>query len=484
MKKFIVVLVISGLLLACKYLQDRTANGAPIYNSFCDSTQTDNPCSVIPYDVNETMSLGYDSFLDSLHQIPFDVFSWQTFIALNWPSNAAGNPIGSSVTDSAGAPRVWEHYQDPAEVFGTNVAMLNLTLGTAKKSGQKFLYLDSKAPHALANVASVNSNDLDGFQEADGHPLIDRNLNFALYEIKMNPVETKFTIDNKLTTTQGIYNAGIKTGNAISLPQSDSLSKNLGIIEIKASWRILFPSTGDDTSRYYCRKATIFIDSLHTRNHKPLIIKNVTVGLVGMHIVRKTGKVSANQIWSTFEHVDNTPDDPQQAQMSKKQWSFYNPNCLNCTPNAAPDTIKGDNQQYMWEPDTPYARDYAVAAPGQQFKRDSFGTQALRLYPVYRYTEMVNQLWQAKLKGSVWANYRLIGTQWKQSEVRISPTAPNFLGNTTLETFIQADASCISCHRSYAYVLYNGKKDTVTTDMSFIFPTYARVNTTAKPPKK
>jgi hypothetical protein len=63
------------------------------------------------------------------------------------------------------------------------------------------------------------------------------------------------------------------------------------MIEIKASWRILLPATGDDTSRYYCRKATIFIDSLHTRNHKPLLITNVTVGMVGMHIVRKTAKV-------------------------------------------------------------------------------------------------------------------------------------------------------------------------------------------------
>nr|WP_294941801.1 hypothetical protein [uncultured Mucilaginibacter sp.] len=485
MKKFLVIVVIFGLLLACKYFQSHTVGGgAPIYNAFCDSTQADNPCSVVPYDVNETMSLGYDSFLDSLHQIPFDVFSWQTFIALNWPANAAGNPIGTSVNDSLGAQRVWEHYQDPAEVFGTSVPLLNLRLSEAKKGGQKFLYLDSKAPHALAAVASINANDINGFQEADGHPLIDRNLNFALYEIKMNPVETKFTLDNKLTTTQGIYNAGIKTHNAIDLPASNSTTKNLGIIEIKASWRILLPATGDDTSRYYCRKATIFIDSLHTRNHQPLLITNVTVGLVGMHIVRKTAKVSANQIWSTFEHIDNTPDDAQQAQMSNRQWSFYNPDCLNCTPNAAPDTIKGDNKQYMWQPNMPYARDYAVGAPGQQLKRDSFGTQALRLYPVYRYTEMVNQLWQAKLKGSVWANYRLIGTQWQQSEIAASPTAPHFLGNTTLETFIQADASCISCHKSYASVLYNGNKDTITTDMSFIFPVYARVNTTAKPAKK
>ncbi|MBD1365105.1 hypothetical protein IDJ77_14885 [Mucilaginibacter sp. ZT4R22] len=481
MKKFLVVVVIFGMLLACKYFQSHNASGLP--NAFCDSTAADNPCSIIPYDVNESFGLGYDSFLDSLHQTPFDIFSWQTFIALNWPANAAGNPIGTSITDSVNAPRVWEHYQDPAEVFGTSMPLLNLRLGETKKSGQKFLYLDSKAPHNLAHVASINSNDMGGFQEADGHPLIDRNLNFALYEIKMNPVETKFTLDNQLTTTQGIYNAGIKTNNSIDLPQSNQATKNVGMIEIKASWRILLPAAGDDTSRYYCRKATIFIDSLHTRNHKPLLITNVTVGMVGMHIVRKTAKVHVNQIWTTFEHIDNTPDNAQEAQMNGRQWSFYNPDCLNCTPNAPADTIKGDNQQYLWEPNMPYARDYATGSPGQQSKRDSFGTQAMRVYPVYRYTELVNQQWQAKLKGTVWANYKLIGTQWEQSEIHPGPTAPNFLGNTTLETFLQADASCISCHRD-ASILYNNKKDTIKTDFSFIFPIYARVNTNARPAKK
>jgi hypothetical protein len=226
MKKFLVVVVIFGMLLACKYFQSHNASGLP--NAFCDSTAADNPCAIIPYDVNESFGLGYDSFLDSLHQTPFDIFSWQTFIALNWPANAAGNPIGTFITDSVNAPRVWEHYQDPAEVFGTSMPLLNLRLGETKKSGQKFLYLDSKAPHSLAHVASINANDMGGFQEADGHPLIDRNLNFALYEIKMNPVETKFTLDNQLTTTQGIYNAGIKTNNSIDLPQSNPPPKMWG----------------------------------------------------------------------------------------------------------------------------------------------------------------------------------------------------------------------------------------------------------------
>jgi hypothetical protein len=477
MKKFIAIFVIAAIVFACTQLKKgsvKTASG--IYNSFCDSSSSGSPCSIIPYDVNETFSIGYDSFLDSIHQPPFDVFSWQTFVALNWPADSAGKPIGTSITDSPNAPRVWEHYKDPAEVFGHPTAGLTLHLGAAKRSGQKFFYMDSKAPHPLLNGKFVDVSKLKGFQEADGHPLIDRNLNFALYEIKMNPIEVKYVLDSSLTTVQGIYNYGLKNQNAINLPASDSLTKNLGSMEIKAAWRILIPSRGDDTTRYYCRKATIFIDSAHTTSHKPLILTNVTVGLVGMHIIRKTKKLNVRETWTTFEHIDNTPDNPQQAQQDNRRWSFYNPVCLNCALNAPPDTLTGDNGQYIWKTTMPYAGKYTVKAPGQDLK-DSFGSQAIRVYPIYKYTDMINQLWQQELQGSVWANYRLIGTQWQLAEVNPAPMAPNFLANTTLETYIQSDASCISCH-SFATVTYNN--DTIQTNLSFIFPVYAKSVSGAK----
>lgn len=476
MKKLFAFLAFTGMIALAWTCNHESKTGGPgIYNPFCNSSSPDELCSHIPYDVNETFTLGYDSFLDSLHQIPFDVFSWQTFIALNWPSDSSGNPQGGSLT-SSGAPRVWEHYTDPAVIFGHSNPSLVFQLEQAGRNGQKFFYMDAKAPLPLLpnntiDMSELSHNKLKGFLEADGHPLIDRNLNFALYEIKINPVETLFIKSNGLSTLQGIYDYATRSSvSSIDLPASDSATGNAGSMEIKASWRILIPALGDDTTRYYCRRATIYIDSMHTRNRQPLLLTNVQVGLVGMHIIRKTAKVSANEIWTTFEHIDNTPDDAQQAQQSDRQWSFYKPACLNCTPNNVPDTIAGDGGRYIWETTMPYARQYAVQAPGQQLD-DSFGTQVVRTYPIYKYTDMVNQLWQTKLKGMVWANYRLIGTQWKQSEVTSSPTAPNFLANTTLETYIQADASCISCHNQ-ANIIY--KNDTIGTDLSFLFPVYAK----------
>lgn len=128
----------------------------------------------------------------------------------------------------------------------------------------------------------------------------------------------------------------------------------------------------------------------------------------------------------------------------------------------------------------PYAQRYTIHPENynQPLKgRDTaIGSQAVRVWPVYYYTELLNRLWQAKLKGTVWANYRLIGSQWMTSELQHGAPAPFYLGNTTLETFIQADASCIGCHSS-AYVQYAPPgKDTMTvfTGLSFLFPVYAK----------
>lgn len=463
MKKFILVLLLAGAVYACTQLQQPSPSGA-IYNSFCDSGGN-QPCSHIPVDVDEVFGVGYDSFLDSVKQPPFDVFSWQTFIALNWPADSNGKPTGV-IGDNTDAPRVWEFYQDPAEVFGNSSQELSFHLNAAKKSGQKFFYMDSKSPHQLA--------PLKGFEEADGHPLIDRNLNFALYEIKMNPVEADFVTQNKLTTFANI-GAYYNTQGQFQLPPSDSATGNVGSMEIKTSWRILDPAKGDDTTRYYCRNAVIYIDTAHTVSTKPLII-NAKVGMVGMHIIRTTAKLSSRAIWSTFEHIDNTPDSPQAAQMdTSTRWSFYNPDCLNCPLNNPPAFLATDNKQYRWDSTAPYALRYATGSPGQDLNR-GFGTQAVRVYPIWSFTEQINNLWQTKLQGTVWANYRLIGSQWQLSELFPSPTAPNNLANTTLETYIQASASCISCHSfaSVSYVAAPGDTVNIATDLSFIFPSYAK----------
>jgi len=461
MRKLTLVLLLIAAVYACTEMQSEVPGSSDM--KFCDSVANGGLCSYLPIDVDTSFSVGYDSDLDSAKQRLFDIFSWQTFVALNWPADNNGNPIGNSIGDYDTLMRVWEYYRDPADIFG-NEPQLVIHLSAAKQQSHKFFYMDSKSPSAL------HQGDSTEFKEADGHPLIDRNLNFAVYEIRVNHVEDTFITNHNLTTIKGIDSFYNSSGE-ISLPESDSASRNPGAMEIKAAWRILDVSKGDDPSRYYTRNAIIYVDSSSSMNNKPLMI-NAKVGLVGMHIIRNTKKFYQNQIWTTFEHIDNTPDDIQGAQMdTSKKWSFYNPLCLNCPLNDTPILAKTDNGVYRWAATPPYAKHYAVGAPSQSFGK-IFGTQAVRQYPVYKYTEQINKIWQAKLKGTVWANYRLIGTQWQQAESHPPPNAPHFLANTTLETYIQKDASCISCHGFAGVKLPNGNY--IRTDFSFLFYFNAR----------
>lgn len=458
MKKAIIYMgVILTTAVACVYTQKDHGVSADIKPCFCaDSLQKEKLCNALPLDVNEKFGFGYTSVLDSNFQPPFDEFSWQTFIALNWPSGGT-EPIEGGLNANKTATRVWEKYDDPAALFAEGAKKtLFLQVNALSKEGKKVLYLTAKSGHG----AGVS---LKGFEEADGRPLIDRNLNFTLYEEKVNPDEAAFIRKNKLWFNKNIDSLNMLNGG-FTLPAS-AAPKTIGAMEIKASWRILDPSKGDDTTRFYTRKAIILIPAAQSVTGNELQIE-ATVGLVGMHIIHKTA-VFGKMAWSTFEQIDNVPDNPQDAQNThSKRWSYYNPACLNCPVNEYADTLKGDGGFYKWNATAPYAKRYAKSVDGEAGGQ-VFGSQITRVYPVYFRTEQMNKIWQAKLKGTVWSNYRLIGSQWSAGGENIKvANVPAMLANVTLESFMQNKASCISCH-SNAHIEYNKKK--INTDFSFLF---------------
>jgi len=461
-KKLTFIAVLAACIIACT--QAIKNDGAAVHY-FCYMGTSDTLCPQLPYDVREnfgndynTGSINFDtpSKTDSALQTPLDVFSWQTFVALNWPANGSGSPTGSILDPTQSQKRVWEYYADPANVFDAVGGTLALHLSAAKQANTKLFYLFSKSPHGITNPAN-----LADFEEADGNPLIDRNGNFALYEIKLSPDEVSFINTNKLTSVAGIFEYN-KAG--FTLPKSDSAKGLNGAIEIKASWRILTDS--DNAASFYTRTADIFVDSLHNNSRRSLVIRNVTVGLVGMHIIRSTPSQASNfLIWSTFEHVNNAPMRAQQGQNTK--WSFYNGACTSCTPNTPPVAAPGQTR-FIWDTLPPYARFYTT---------QGFGTQVVRINPIFSYTDSVNNVWQARLQGTVWANYRLMGTQWQVNTYGVPNNPfPKKLGNTTMETYMQ-DSSCINCHSGATVSFQNLRPDTtytLPTGLSFVFPVYAK----------
>lgn len=462
---------IVAAIFACTRLAQSPAPGTdpPINNCFCaDTTKCGGLCSQLPIDVLEKFQPGYSGALTPTFQPPFDIFSWQTFIALNWPADAKGNPLNCALGDNPRAPRVWETYVDAAQLFDAGNAPLMLAINESAARGQKFFYKFSKSPHRLKSGIAPGANFDDEDEEADGHAIIDRNLNFALFEIRVNPDEANFIRNNGLGTLAGIDSFYHSHKKKIELPSS-KLPSTVGSMEIKACWRILDPGLGDDTTRFYTRNAVIQVPAQNSSTGSAFTVQ-AKVGLVGMHIIRKTASFPF-LIWSTFEHMDNTPDDVQAAQTAQdtnKRWSFYNVECLTCPVNTPPVTAPADSGHYKWNPTPPYAARYAAGVPGEQGGQ-VFGSQVTRTYPIYYRTQQVNALWQAKLKGTVWANYRLVGSQWtvpNDGGTSNTINVPFRLGNTTLESFIQVDASCISCH-SFANAIY--QKDTMPTDFSFLF---------------
>jgi hypothetical protein len=383
------------------------------------------PCSDLPADVNFKQLLNGYSTLNPICQQPFDDFSWQSFVALNWPLN------------NLSQARPWELYVDPDAIFNPPLLKKITALTAEQNKKVKILYKMAKRHH----LPGVNfAEKSTPYLEATEQPLIDRNVNFALYEERVNPLWARYVITQGLNTNAG-QTTFIAQKKQVAFPvghyQNDQKGMGgvLGAMEIKASWRILDPAKGDKLENFYTRKADIYMDKDHTVNHQPLVVKGVIIGLVGLHINTYT-KDGKGSVWSTFEQEDNAP--PQGKVDPKKVYSFYNKDCQNCTANAAP-ALKQGEKYYLWETKPPY---------GFRYVNDGkYGTQVTIVNPFYQETEDTNKRWHDLMPNTVWTHYRLIGSQWVDHETRQPTGIPPILANSTLETYVpQSQSTCIVCH--------------------------------------
>lgn len=466
MKKAFIFISIAAVVFACSQLTVKPpTNGSAV--CFCaQNCASDSLCAYLPRTLvfdPKVFLPGYQAVLDSAHQTPFDYFSWQTFIALNWPADANGNPTGY-IGQNPGALRVWESFSDVTSIFGDTTG-LPVCVQEALRSGKRVLSATSKGDFVI---------DPDGgFAESDGHALIDKNLNFVLYDLRVNSDEETYIRNNGLNTF-ATRQKFFEKGGTISLPGGSN--DTIGAIELKASWRIIDKSRGDDPSRYLTRDAVVYVPAKNSETGQERCIP-VTVGLVGLHIARKLNGLKIDPwVWSTFEHVDNAPDQIEASAggVTGKHYSFYNPNCVYCDINVPPAPLPSDKGNLKWAANPPYAAKYAkVTNYDPRFGNDSFGTQVMRIFPIFSTTQQINKIWQKKLAGTVWENYQLVGTQWRTPSNGGAPyelDAPILLSNTTQETYFQAKriASCAFCH-AMATVPFITPGDTVKKDADHSF---------------
>jgi hypothetical protein len=433
----ILILLVCAFITVANFFTARattSTNSATLYASALDHSSTWRESNWIP--APQDFPTPPTKITSALATIPadaagiptqtnLDLYSWLTFIALNWPAATTTCTANTNLSILNGqGPVVWETYLTDSDVFVTPPAKPSqwcpqstsasrspalaklsspLRLLVQRRAVRKILVRQSKASASL-------STNFPGIDQAVGGVLTDQNGRFVRYEITMNPDEYGFLTDpnNNLWSAAG-QNSYTST---ITFPDGPSNYGSVGAIEIKAAWKVLSQKE-INSKRFYMTTAIVFNDD----SQSPSPGKNpVTLGLVGLHIIHKT-KRQPDWTWSTFEHVDNLKPPPGSPFGAKG--SFFNPGCspLICPPNVQTAA-------------TPYTELKSNGVPNNK------PVQVVRLNPVGDDVESLNKTFQTLLKGSVWANYKLISTQWIGEDGTLPK--PPFLANMTLETFIQA----------------------------------------------
>lgn len=376
---------------------------------------------VVPPDATLTAST-----LDSL-QHQFDVYSWQTFVALNWPVGADGQADSAQTIGADGDnATVWETYKESYEVFLDDGAAPS-PWGAPRTYPASCQGVAPPGTPVFRMVTKAPRDVLDAMEEPfTTGPLIDQDSNYVRYAIHLNRDAFEFIVQDTLYTTQGQANA-----DSVRFPEGNDSTGVTGAIVIKSAWKVLGPN--DRPERFHKSRVLVYTDS----SSVPLIPQSCvlrTMGLVGFHVAHKT-QSAPQWLWSTFEQVDNV----RVPEGSGLRASFNDPACTGCPVNQ-PLTPP-------WNPDV-------KAAP----------SQITRVIPIDSATMALNAEWQGRLRGvseqSVWQFYELVSTQWPTNPgaslsgpTPMGNPAPQFLANTTLETYIQGrvpnvSSSCIGCHNN------------------------------------
>ena len=355
-----------------------------------------------------------------------DVFSWNEFIAFNWPATSAcvADTTKSILSIKSGnqGPVVWQTMMSSDDVFvganktpadwckGDNVTALfekkPLTLSHPSKAVASEATLEALGA-AISQPTSV---------KAVGGVVTDQRQRWLRFERLMNQPEYAAIVGNKW------YQLSV-------LNPLTSINLPTGSVEFKSSWKILTPAE-IKAGRYYTTVATVYNTPEGAKSPGP---NPVTLGLVGLHIIQKTPQ-QQGFFWSTFEQVDN-------------ETVFYNPH-----------GSKTVNTQTATKP-------YVELNPN--------GTPINAPVQIKRVNKIpadpkLNAYYQKLLAGSVFANYRLISTQWQTGGA--PQGTPANVSNIVIETYVQTvkgqggATGCLGCHINATAA--NGK---TLTDHSFLF---------------
>lgn len=408
----------------------------------------------VPYDATFAVERDFE------RQAAFDIYSWNAFIALNWPAdtstkgappcnlqNGVARDCDKPLPRGDYGPTVWETCKPDSAVFRGDAkgavapAGWNCPLDPLPgcESVDARGATASRAPALRMIVKDANSAH-EFLQAGTFAPLVDQNGNFVRYEMRMNRDEFEFIHANRL------WDSNNHTADVSFQPVGSNENRTVGPIEIKAAWKIL--TDEDQRERFHAREVEVAWPNPAKKGK--YLCRQYTMGLVGLHIAHKT-QSAPQWIWSTFEHVDNYKGEKP---------SFSDPDCEKCVVNEPPSPPREG-----WSGD-PRVQE----APPTQV-RVTEGSAATILAKSAELNERVRQKLAAL--GSVWQFYELVSTQWpsvpyidgKPAKVLDKATLidqgagqiPHLLANTTMETYLMGPdcpdknlftnkSSCMACH--------------------------------------
>jgi hypothetical protein len=440
--------------------------------------------------VNYSCEIPYDAVFaeagDFDRQTGFDIYSWNTFLALNWPAetstkgeapcnlqNGAARDCDKPLPRGDYGPTVWETYKPDSAVFRGDEkgaiapAGWNCPLEPLPGCDSVEGVTAAAARLPVLRMITEDANSAHEFLQAGSFaPLIDQNGSFVRYEMRMNRDEFEYIDAHKL------WDSNQHTEDVNFQPVGSTENKTMGPIEVKAAWKVL--TEKDDRERFHSR--TVEVAWPNPAKKGKYLCKQYTMGLVGLHIAHKT-QHAPQWIWSTFEQVDN---------YKGPHPSLADPACdaAKCPPNVQPEAPKGGWSGDPRTRETPPTQ--VTVTPGS----------AATILPK---SENINAEVRQKLAamGSVWQYYELVSTQWpsvpyingKPAPVLVKGTLinqgagqiPHLLANTTMETYLMGPndpddpdverntSSCMACHNMSRI----GKIDPVTkkkktADFSFL----------------
>jgi hypothetical protein len=353
-------------------------------------------------------------------------FAWNTFVALNWPVSPDGAPDPGQLPGEQGDnATVWETWPEVSQIFRLD-GRPPAPWGSPPDSGTWPAELRDLPPGTRVLVRT--GKHLSAFSpDASDAPLVDQNGRHVRLEVRVNRPVFDTIVALQLFRRDEQDAAGPIAFPVGAFPSPDittaDAARSPGSIRVQAAWKVLSPAE-IAAGRFHAVPAVLYTPP-PTPDSGPGEIEHAIVGLVGLHIVRKTPNVPG-WIWSTFEHVDNCPD--ANAPAERAAYNFYNKSAPALKPNQPPAP--------PWNPS-------AVEPVSRR-------PQIVRHLPIPEHARVVTAAYQAALRAinpaSPWQNYQLIGVQTRNGTV----ASPDRLANTTLETYLAASAapaaSCIDCH--------------------------------------